>query len=268
MRITFFDRFGLIGTYAGALAFYFLLALVPLFILAATLVFHVLHIDIVPQLEEVLRTLLPASLEGTPNRVGKAVQMGTSRGWFTLGFISTLWATASFMNELARAIHQIFADRMDAAAGGWRRWIKSIGLMGVWCGAVVGVAVILLLGHSIRSGISTHWPVLATLASGGASLLRSSVTLLLLFVSVLLTYLLVPRHTPRFSAAAWGALGVSLCWIVMGTILGRALPVLWSGSPLPVAFGSFMVAMFWAYACCWVLLFGALLVARYGQSHP
>lgn len=265
MNIRLVERFGLIGTFAGALAFYFLLALVPLFILAATLVYNVLHVDIIPQMEELLRQLLPETLKAAPGKVGAAVHMGTSKGWFTLGFVGTLWASASFMNELARAIHLLFADQMDASAGGWLRWLKSIGLMVVWCGAVVGVCIILLLGHELRQSLA-HWPLVASWTAGFSSLLRSLATFLLVFFSVFLTFVLVPRGKPRWAATVWGALAVSVCWMVMGVVLGRVMPVIWAQSPLPVAFGSFLVTMFWAYACCWVLLFGALLVSHYGRK--
>lgn len=265
MNIRLFERYGMIGTFAGALAFYLLLSAVPLFILAATLVYSVMQVDIVPQLEELLRGLLPSALKAAPKRVSDAVHFGSSKGLFTIGFIGTIWASTSFMNELARAIHLLFAEQMEASAGGWLRWLKSIGLVALWCAAIVGVSILLLVGQEVRQLVA-DWPLFRGWTVGLSSALRTCATFLLLFVSVLVTFLLVPRRKPTLRAAVWGSFGIALIWMLMGIVLGYVFPIIWSQSALPVAFGSFLVTMVWAYACCWVLLVGALFVAHFGRK--
>jgi len=264
MSTRLMERYGLIGTFAGALAFYFLLSIIPLFILAATLVYTVLQVDIVPQLQDMLRGLLPASLTNAPTKIGNAVHFGTSKGWFTLGFVGAVWASISFMNELGRAIHLLFADHMDAKAGGWLRWIKSLGLMALWCGSIMGVAILMLIGQQIRD-VLADFNVVREQTTFFSITLRSLATFVLLTASIFFTLMLIPRRKARWTAALWGSLGISLVWMLMGAILGRLFPIIWSQSALPVAFGSFLVTMFWSYACCWVLLFGALLVAHFGR---
>lgn len=264
MSCRFFDKLGLLGTFTGALAFYFLLALVPLFILAATLVYNVLQVDITPQLAELLRELMPASSRSAPDRLAAAVVEGTSRGWFTLGFAGAVWASASFMNELARAIHLLFADVLDARAGGWQRALKAFGLMVLWCGALVGASMLFLLSHEATRLIA-RVPALEVLSGAAGVAARWVITLALLVTAVALTYRWVPCRRAPWKACAWGALVVAVAWMAMGAALTRLLPVIWAQSPLPLAFGSFLVTMLWAYACCWTLLLGALLVARWGR---
>jgi len=264
MSTRLMERYGLIGTFAGALAFYFLLSIIPLFILAATLVYTLLQVDIVPQLQDMLRGLLPPTLTNAPTKIGNAVHFGTSKGWFTLGFLGAVWASASFMNELARAIHLLFADHMDAKAGGWMRWLKSIGLMVLWCGSIVGVAILMLIGNQVREMLADIH-LLREQTSLFSLTLRSLATFALLTAAVFATLMIVPRRKARWTAALWGSLGISLVWMLMGIILSRTFPIIWSQSALPVAFGSFLVTMFWSYACCWVLLVGALLVAHFGR---
>ncbi len=258
------ERYGLIGTFAGALAFYFLLSIIPLCILAATMVYTVLQVDIVPQLQDMLGGLMPGSLTNAPTKIGKAVHFGTSKGWFTLGFVGAIWASFSFMNELGRAVHLLFADHMDAKAGGWMRWIKSVGLMVLWCVSIMGVAILMLIGQQIRevlSDLNMAWDQTPLFSIT----LRSLATYLLLAASVFVTLMLIPRRKARWTIALSGSLGISLVWMLMGIVLSWVFPIIWSQSALPVAFGSFLVTMFWSYACCWVLLFGALLVAHYGR---
>lgn len=261
MPSPWFQKFGLLGTFAGALAFYFLLALVPLFILAATLVYQVLRLDITPQLQDLLSELLPSSLDRTPGRVAEAVIAGTSRGWFTVGFAGILWACASFMNELARAIHLIFADQLDARAGGWKRWLKSIALIVLWCGALAAACILFIASTHVPE-LATQWSWLEGALLTGAQAARWAITLALLGSAAMITYRLVPVRPASWTACAWGGFGVALAWMGMGAALTRGLPLLWSQSPLPVVFGSFLVVMAWSYACCWTLLLGAWLVAR------
>jgi uncharacterized BrkB/YihY/UPF0761 family membrane protein len=265
MAFRWTDKFGLLGTFAGALAFYFLLAMVPLFILAATLVYSVLGVDVTPQLLEMLRELMPVGETNTPDRVVAAVIAGTTRGWFTVGFIGTIWASASFMNELARAIHLLFSENLDARAGGWVRWLKALGLMMLWCAAVTGASVLFFLAEALPA-LFAQWPLVEKAAIALSQASRATVTLGLLFAAVVLTFRVIPVRPARWKACALGAVGVSLAWMVMGGVLTRVLPIIWAQSPLPVAFGSFLVTMFWAYACCWVLLLGALFVARFGRN--
>lgn len=258
MRPHWLDRIGLLGTFAGALAFFFLLALVPLFLVAAMLVEATLHVDIVPQVRELLRELLPSGQ--APERVAQAVSSGMSRGWFTAGFAGALWASISFMNELARAIHVLFADHIDPRAGGWWRWFKAIGLNILWCGVLIAVCMLFILSHSLQQEM-TRWPWLEQISGPAAALARWLATLLLLAGALTFTYRLIPAHSPRLAACATAGLGVALAWMLMGSALTRALPLVWAQSPLPVAFGSFLITMFWAYACCWILLIGALILA-------
>lgn len=261
MTSTWFQRFSLLGTFAGALAFYFILALVPLFILAATLVYQALHVDITPQLQDLLRELLPSNLDRTPGRVAEAVSFGTSRGWFTFGFAGVLWACASFMNELARAVHLLFADHFDAWAGGWKRWLKSCALMVLWCGALAAACILFIASTRIPD-LVRQWPWLQGTALSTMHVVRWLITLSLLGGAASVTYRLVPSHPACWASCAWGGLAVALAWMGMGSALTHVLPLLWSQSPLPVAFGSFLIIMIWAYACCWTLLLGAWLVAR------
>jgi uncharacterized BrkB/YihY/UPF0761 family membrane protein len=265
MASPWLQKFSLLGTFAGALAFYFLLALVPLFILATTLVHHALHLDITPQLRDLLAALLPSSLDRTPGRVVEAVIAGTSRGWFTFGFIGILWACISFMNELARAIHLIFADQLDASAGGWRRWFKSIALIALWCGALA-TACILFIASTRIPELAHQWPWLQGAALLAAQVARWTTTFALLGSAATLTYRLVPARPASWAVCAGVGFGVALAWMGMGTALTRGLPLLWSQSPLPLAFGSFLIVMIWAYACCWALLLGAWLAARRSGS--
>jgi len=265
MQPRWFQKLGLLGTFAGALAFYFLLALVPLFILSATVVYQILHVDITPQVRELMRELLPASLAQTPQRVADAVAAGTSRGWFTAGFIGVLWASASFMNELARAIHLLFADVLDAGAGGWRRWLKSLLLMVLWCGVLV-LACMLFLFSTRLPELARHWSWLEGAALASVQAGRWLATVALLAAAVLLTLRLVPVRPAPWRTCAGCGLGVALVWMLMGAALTRTLPLIWAQSPLPIAFGSFLVVMAWAYACCWTLLFGALLASRHRRA--
>jgi membrane protein len=259
------DKFFLLGTFASALAFDFLLALVPLFILAAMLVYAVLKVDITPQIGELLRQVIPANDTATSGRVAAAVLAGSSKGWFTLGFAGVLWASTSFMNELACAIHLLFAEDMDPRAGGWLRRAKALGLVLLWCTAMVGACMLFLLAHELPH-LLARWPAIESPASLLAHTGRWFITFTLLFAAMTVTFRYVPSHPANLKACAGGGALVALAWMLMGSVLTRLLPVIWSQSPLPIAFGSFLVFMFWAYLCCWALLLGAFLVARFGTK--
>lgn len=256
------QRLGDLGTFSGALAFYFLLALVPLLIVAAVLVQSTLQVDIVPQLAELLRELLPHSQSS--ERMAQALfsASGMNRGWFTLGFAGTLWASFSFMSELARAIHRLFADRIDQRSGGNWRWVKAIALNVLWCAVLVLVCMLFIFSTALEHEMA-QWSWLQAASAPVVQASRWVVTFLALATAMTFTYRLIPEPSPRLRACALTGTLVALAWMGMGGALTRALPLIWGQSPLPIAFGSFFLTMFWAYACCWVMLAGALGLALF-----
>jgi len=251
----------MLPSFAAAMAFYFLVSLVPFLIVVSKAVAWTFSANMMPELAGFLRDLLPPESRLRPEAISAAVQAGSGAG---LGLISTLIAistASSGMNELARAVHYIFSDVRRPHPGGWMRRVKSLGLLAIWTVAIVFTAVSLVLipiarGALVRYG-GRDMPLLL------AADVRYPAAFALMFAAFVLTYAYVPEraHRPSWRAAAGGALLASASWMATCFVFAYFLPRVWGVSLFHGVMSSALAVLVWAYCGCWGVILGACWAA-------
>jgi membrane protein len=251
-------KFAMLPTFAAAMAFYFVVSLVPFLIVVSKAVAWVFSANLTPELAGFLREVLPPESRLRPEAISAAVQ---GRG---LGAISTLvaiWTASSGFNEMARAVHFIFSDSRRPHPGGWVRRLKAVGLLGIWTLAISATAVSLVIFPIARESLA-HLGAGRALPPTAAAL-RYPLAITLMFAAFTLTYAFVPepQHRPRWSPAAWGGLVAATAWTGTSLVFAFLMPRVWGVSLFQGVLSSALATLIWAYCGCWGVLFGACCAA-------
>lgn len=246
----------MLPTFAAAMAFYFVVSLVPVFIVVTKAVAWMFSANLTPELAGFLRDVLPPESRLRPEAITAAVSGGAG-----IGAVSTFvaaWTAANGLNEMARAVHFVFSDENRPHPGGWTRRLKSFGLLAVWTLAIVATAVFLVMipafvgsvsrmggGYAFR-GLLTAW-------------VRYPAALGLMFAAFTLTYAFVPavEHRPSWRSAAQGAAVAAACWMGTCWTFSYLLPRVWGVSLFRGVLSSALATLVWAYCGCWGVLLGA-----------
>lgn len=261
MRLSFRrldGKLAMLPSFAAAMAFYFLVSLVPVLIVATKLAAWAFSANLAPEMSGFLRDVLPPESRLRPDALSAAVQGG---GLKTAGVLIAAWTASSGLNEVARAVHFVFSDSRRPHPGGWMRRVKSLGLLAIWVLALATTAVFLVLIPLARAS-------LARLSGGPAPVLLSAdarypIAFALMFVAFTLTYAFVPEpaHRPGWSAAAQGAFVAALAWMGTCYLFAYFLPQVWGVSLFHGALSSALATLVWAYCGCWGVIVGACWAA-------
>jgi membrane protein len=249
----------MLPSFAAAMAFYFLVSLVPFLIVVSKLAAWVFSANLTPELAGFLRDVLPPESRLRPEALSAAV---SGRGGF--GAVSTFvaaWTASSGLNEMARAVHFIFSDSKNPTPGGWVRRVKSIGLLAIWSVAIGFTAVFLVLIPLARTSLAR--------VSGGtapeivAAAVRYPVAFFLMGAAFVFTYTFVPevKRRPKWRAAIEGAVVASAVWMGTCVVFAFLLPRVWGVSLFHGLLSSALATLVWAYCGCWGVILGACWAA-------
>ena len=253
-------KLSMLPTFAAAMAFYFLVALVPFLIVVSRAVAWVFSANLTPELAGFLRDVLPPESRLRPEAISAAVQRGGGAGFGALGTFIAVWTASSGFNELARAVHFIFSDSRRPHLGGWLRRAKSFGLVAIWTAAIGVASVFLVLIPIVRETLAPR--------GGGApaffaAVVRYPAAFFLMFATFALTYAYVPEpeHRPSRRAAAGGGLVAAAAWMATCFVFAYFLPRVWGVSLFRGVLSSALATLVWAYCGCWGVILGACWAA-------
>ncbi len=255
-------KMGWLSGFAGSLAFFYLLSIIPFLIVILTLAHHLFPTDLTPEMIRLAKNLLPTeSKVSADNLVGvaKAISGG---GVITFNTLIALWTTYSFMRELVRALHFIFCEQdlnfVQAPP------LKSLFLLLAWMVTIImtfGVFLISPLALQLLSEkVWFHF-----LASLLWKMIQYGLLFFLLYGALWLTYRISAKHplnTKRLCQGAWIA---SLGWLLTSVGFTWIIKLIWSQSILHGTWGSIIATLFWAYTCAWSLMIGACWI-RYWET--
>lgn len=255
------NKLGMLPSFAAAMAFYFLVSLVPFLVVFSQVVAWLFSANLTPEVAAVLRQVLPPESQLRPDAIVESV--AASSGW-GLGPTSTLvavWTGTSGLNEMGRAVHYVFSDPERPHTGGWRRWFKSFVLLGVWVLAIVAAALFLVLVPLAQSELErVGAPALARLL--GENGLHYPAAALTLFAAFWLTFVFIPERRVSRLAALTGALLAAGWWVATCALFAYVLPRVWRVSLFHGALSSALAILGWAYCAAWGVLLGASWAAR------
>lgn len=249
----------MLPTFASAMAFYFVVSLIPFLIVVSKAVAWLFSANLTPELAGFLREVLPPESRLRPEAISAAVQ---GRGLSAVSTGVALWTASSGFNEMARAVHFIFSDARRPHPGGWLRRLKALGLLGIWTAAIGATAVFLVLVPIARQS-------LAGLGAGRelptmlAAVVRYPLAIALMFAAFTLTYAFIPEplHRPRWRAAALGGMVAAGSWTGTCLVFAFLMPRVWGVSLFQGVLSSALATLVWAYCGCWGVILGACCAA-------
>ena len=251
----------MLPTFAAAMAFYFIVSMVPFLVVVTRAVAWIFSANLAPQLAALLRDVLPPESRLRPEALAESVHGGGAGFWAVSTMVAAYTATSG-LNELARAVHYIFSDENRPHPCGWVRRLKSLFLFGILTFAIGATAIFLVMIPTARDAVLGLGPgqQLPFLLSADV---RYPTAAVLMFAAFAATYTFVPEpeHRPRWAAAAQGSLIASITWLGTCFIFAYLLPRVWGVSVFHGVMRSALATLVWAYCGCWGVLVGACWAA-------
>jgi YihY family inner membrane protein len=249
-----------LGTYAAALAYCFVLSLVPFLVVTFTFgSFVAPTLDWSRPFQTLLSEIFPTgSLQ--PSQVVSAVRTTSHHGLATIGFVLALYTSYTLMTQIVRTLVFIFDDTRAGREWNWTMAAKTLGLVAIWMTLllVISACTVSQFGfrHRLHHGAAEWWDYAAVDA-------LDLMMIVALFGAFFLTYLLVPARRYRRESVRDGAIVASAGWIICSLVFSHILPKLWQFNTVYEALGSFVVVLIWAQACAWSVIAGAAWIVRF-----
>lgn len=252
------NKLGMLPSFAAAMAFYFLVSMVPFLVVFSQVVAWLFKANLTPEVVTFLRSVLPPESQFRPDAIAESVM--ASRGLGPTSFVAAIWTGTGGLNEMARAVHYVFSDPERPGTGGWMRWGKSFVLLGVWVMAIATASLWLVLmpmakGELTRFGAQR----LSTLMGDYMSYPGAGLTI---FFAFWLTFVFIPERRVSRTAALSGAALATAWWMGTCALFAYLLPRVWRVSVFHGAMSSALAILGWAYVGAWGVLVGASWAAR------
>jgi membrane protein len=248
-----------LGTYAAALAFCFVLSVVPFVVLSFAFASQFLGDLNSHAYQRTLEDVLPgestADIAAILAKVHDSYRHSTTAK--TVGLLFALYTSFNLMNQIVRTLLFIFDDARRPYEWNWRVFIKTVSLLATWTFLLLVLTACSLVGifiyHASRALVEP-WRLASDL-----------VTVVALFLAFFVTYYLVPNKRFQLRQVRDGALVASVGWISCSLIFSNVLPRLLDLNMVYRALGSVVIILFWAQACAWSVIAGACWMVRFSS---
>lgn len=255
------NKLGMMPSFAAAMAFYFLVSLVPFLVVFTAVVARLFSANLTPELVSFLRQMLPPESQLRPDAIIESVSASSGWGLGPSSTVAAIWTGTGGLNEMSRAVHYVFSDPERPHPGGWRRWFKSFVLLGVWVLAIIAAALFLVLLPMAQSELSRLFG-----AARGSALLGEYMHYpaagLMIFLAFWLSFVFIPERRVSGVAALSGAALATGWWMGTCALFAYLLPAVWRVSLFHGALSSALAILGWAYCAAWGVLLGASWAAR------
>ncbi len=258
-------KFTMLPSFAAAMAFYFLVSLVPFLIVVSRGVAAVFKANLLPELLGFLRDVLPPESKLHPDALMASVQAG-SHGLAAASTFLAIWTASSGLNEMTRAVHFLFSDPDRPHPGGWGRRGKAFVVLAIWAVAIGAVAVAFVLLPLAQTELTRLGGGRLLLPRAFGSFVRYPAAFLTLFAAFTSTYVFVPEKSPSWGAAALGGVAAAACWSGVSLWFSYLLPKVWHVSMFNGALSSVLAILIWAYCGAWGVLAGGIVAARVDEA--
>ena len=250
-----------LGTYASALAYCFVLSVVPFMVVSFAVASQLVGTQDVTIYQATLQSVLPVESEKAVAHIIEAVETSSHNVFLkTIGLIFAAYASFNLMNQIVRTLLFIFDDSRRPYEWTWKVFIKTISLLAIWTFLMLlltGCAVFSVLIHNSALQASTHMLMRPWRVASDLFMVFS------LFVAFFATYYLVPSKRYSLRLVRDGALVASIGWVGCSMIfLLLTTNHLLSVNMVYRALGSVVIVLFWAQACAWSVIAGACWMVR------
>ena len=275
-----FAKVDRLGTYAAALAYCFVLSLVPFLIVTFVVgTWLAVELDVSKHYKEhyaeVLGDIIPAQ-DQAQHIIETITSVETSskkRGWlFAIGFLVAIYTSYNLMNQIVRTLLFIFDDPRRPQAWNWKVVLKTVGLLLAWMCLLLLVSIsaveAAILRHLLDGLLDAFHPTVMgkKIATQVATVSQVLVTIAALFGTFYLTYHLIPVRRHKNQYVVEGSLLASSGWITCSLIFAKIMPKLLQTSAAYIALGSVVAILLWAQACAWSIIIGACWIVRFSPK--
>jgi YihY family inner membrane protein len=264
-----YPKAGRLGTYAAALAYCFVLSLVPFLAVTFAVGMEIasqlaLNAKYAAQYAAVLSDILPMENADETKRIFEAVQHSYAaqhNGFVTIGFILAAYTSFNLMEQIIRTLNFIFDDDRRQRQWSWLGMVKTLALLLIWMCLLLLISISAMETAGLRHVLKPFlWPGLSDALVTGLQVL---VVIFALFGTFYLTYFLVPMRRHKNQYVVEGSLLASTGWIVCSLIFASVMPKILQASAAYIALGSVVAILLWAQACAWSVIVGACWIVRY-----
>jgi YihY family inner membrane protein len=286
------EKVGRLGTYAAALAYCFVLSIIPFLVVTFTLCTELTHQDFVRAYSDLLVDILPqqdyaaalslggkehaaAAEEEKHEKVGqveylsgqiiKTLQNSSHRGLATIGFIFAVYTSFNLMNQIVRTLLFIFDDPRRPGDWTWPIVFKTVALFIIWMFLLLVFAAASVITPVLEK-ILAQAHLNPALWTAPILVLRNVAGMAFLFGAFFLTYLLVPSKRYKLSQVRNASLVAASGWVLCSLLFSYVLPNMWRTNAVYEALGSVVIILLWAQACAWSVIIGACWMVRF-PSH-
>jgi membrane protein len=250
-----------LGTYASALAYCFVLSVVPFVVLSFAFASQFIGDVNSHAYQRTLEDVLPGE-ENVKDIAETLTNINNAYGHNalikTIGLLFALYTSFNLMNQIVRTLLFIFDDSRRPYEWTLKVFIKTVSLLAVWTFLLLiltGCSIVGVLFHHSSHGMTEAWRVASDLVMVAS-----------LFVALFVTYYLVPSRRYPLRQVRDGALVACLGWIGCSLAFTQIFPPLLNLNLVVRALGSMVVVLFWAQACAWSVIAGAGWIVRFCPS--
>ena len=278
-----------LGTYAAALAYCFVLSMIPFLVVTFTLGTALTHENLVEAYTDLLVDILPsegaqplihpgaakkpdAELEtkhekflqvaNLSGQIIRTLQSSSHGGLETLGFILAVYTSFNLMNQIVRTLLFIFDDPRRPQEWNSKVILKTLALFFIWMLLLLLFAACSVVTPVIRSMLE-HAHLNPLLWTEPLLWARDLIGLMSLFGAFFLTYLLVPTKRYRLAQVRNGSLVAAVGWCLCSLLFATVIPNMWRTNAVYEALGSIVIILIWAQACAWMVILGACWIVRF-----
>ncbi|MDE3137855.1 MAG: YihY/virulence factor BrkB family protein [Acidobacteriota bacterium] len=245
-------------TYAGALAFFFLLALFPLLIFLATALAYSPAPHLFQEVVNAMSLIVPAEAMGRVELVLGEV-LRKDAGLLSFGILASIWIASVGFEAMINVLNRVFEVRKTRPY--WKRRLLSLGLTVLVGGMVIVAVVAGLAGPLVRSllpGVLGVDSVLVALWP----YIQWAVILLFLTLAIQFIYFVGPNREQSFREQIPGALVAVVAWIGASLLLDFYLVRFTRYGEIYGVMGAVIALLTWFYVTAVALLLGAELNAE------
>jgi YihY family inner membrane protein len=269
-----FTKVDRLSTYAAALAYCFVLSLVPFLIVTFVVGTRIamefdLNKHYSEHYAEVLGNIIPShdQAQAIIKTVTSVESSKKQKGWlFAIGFLVAIYTSYNLMDQIVRTLLFIFDDPRRPQEWSWTVVLKTIGLLMVWMCLLLLISVSAVEAAILRHVFdSFHWTIVGRAIATASQVL---ITIAALFGTFYLTYYLVPVRSHKSRYILEGSLLASSGWMVCSLVFAKIMPSLLQTSAAYLALGSVVAILLWAQACAWSIIVGACWIVRFSPASP
>lgn len=240
-------------TAAAALAFYFLLSLVPLIILFSSLLGLLPMANVFDQLLDLAATIVPPDAMSLVEKTVGSV-LTPNRGLLSFGILGYLWSSTGGFSAMIEALD--IASDVEDNRSWWRDRLQALLLTFTTGGLMLISLLLLTVGPRFGHMLAVVFPVPASFGRIWGAI-HFAVTFATFLIAIVFLYILGPNKKTGFLSSLPGAVLAVVGWFIGSAGFSYYVRHFSNYSVTYGSLGAVIVLMLWFYIIAISILVGA-----------